>query len=369
MAKLNELGQLWKIAGEIDVRAIQDAAMQTPRLAFVGSSEGAGRLQGFLQRGPHTTNQPLTTAPTYRLPLSYSDVAALANYDLRVLVLDSLDQLQRDDLAAVAKQPAALLTILDAAIAPTATTDAGDSAMAPPYQVLVCALRDADAITQVVLPAFAKPIDGRELAWARAYPGLRPQVAQKLIQETCLTNAGYALGTGVAEMVPVLTFPFALADMIILTKNQLVMAYKIAMLMGETGTLRDILPKLASVVGAGFMWRQIARELVGLLPLGVVLKVAIAYAGTYVTGQAVYHWYASGEKLNPQELKALFLEGIRRSQTAATQLTARVRKQKTPPALLTGPGTAADAIARQDAATSASKQLRKGRQKRPAAQG
>ncbi len=369
MAKLNELGQLWKVAGEIDVRAIQEAAMQTPRLAFVGSAEGAGRLQGFLQRGPHATNQPLTTAPTFRLPLSYSDVATLANYDLRVMVLQSLDQLRRDDVAAVAAQPAALLVILDGASTPIATIDAGGSATTQPHRVLVGALDDPKAIADVVLPAFLEAVRGRELAWARAYPGLRPQVAQKLIQDTCLTNAGYALGTGVAELVPVLTFPFALADMIILTKNQLVMSYKIAMLMGDMGTLRDLLPKLASVVGAGFMWRQIARELVGLLPLGLVLKVAIAYAGTYATGQAVYHWYANGERLNPQELKALFQEGVRRSQAVAVQLTARMRKEKSPPALLTGPGTAADVTAGPGAPAGTGKRLRKGRHKRPAAQG
>ncbi len=339
--------------------------MQTPRLAFVGSSQGASRVQGHLQRGPHTVNQPLTTAPTYRLPLSYSDVAALANYDLRIVVLDSLDQLQSADLTAVANQPAALLIILDASSPPSTTIDAGSSATAQPHQVLICALSDGAAVQQVVLPALDGLIRGRELAWARAYPGLRPQVAQQLIQDTCLTNASYALGTGVAELVPVLTLPFAIADMIILTKNQLVMAYKIAMIMGETGTLRDLLPKLASVVGAGFMWRQIARELVGLLPLGLVLKVAIAYAGTYATGRAIYHWYADGEKLNPQELKALFQEGIRRSQVVAAQMVARVRKEKTPPALLTGPGTAADVLPAADAPPDARPRARQKRRKAP----
>ena len=70
MAKLSELGQLWKIAGEIDVSAIQQDAMQTPRLAIIGPAEKAGVVQGALQRGPHMANQPITTAPIFRWPLS-----------------------------------------------------------------------------------------------------------------------------------------------------------------------------------------------------------------------------------------------------------------------------------------------------------
>ncbi|MEZ4767795.1 MAG: hypothetical protein R2844_05145 [Caldilineales bacterium] len=149
-----------------------------------------------------------------------------------------------------------------------------------------------------------------------------------MIQRTCTTNAIYAAGTGVAEMVPGLGIPFAVADIIILTKNQLVMAYKIGLVMGETGEFREVVPKMAGVVGAGFMWRQVARELVAFLPLGVVLKTAIAFAGTYATGQAVYHWYATGEKLTREQLREVFNEALARGKEEAAALVARMRREE-----------------------------------------
>lgn len=340
MANLNSVGQVWKIAGEIDVTNIQKDAKLTPRLALIGSPQKTGFLQDVLQRGPHSADQPITATPTYRLPLSYSDVAALANYDLRVIVLDDAEQLNRDDVAAVTAQPAAALVLVDAApgtpIGLTATGTVEGPAVSP-RQFLIVSLDSAENVQKTLVPAIMEPLRGREVALGRAYPGLRLAVTRKLIHDTCLTNAAYAAGTGVAEMVPGLGIPFAVADIFILTKNQIILAYKIAMTMGESGALRDVLPQIASVVGAGFLWRQVARELLGFLPLGIVLKVAVAYAGTYVTGNAVYHWYATGEKLMGKELKALFQDALHRGRKVAEQLTARRRSEQRPVALLEGP--------------------------------
>jgi hypothetical protein len=45
------------------------------------------------------------------------------------------------------------------------------------------------------------------------------------------------------------------------------------------------------VIGGGFLFRQLARELVGLIPIaGVAPKVAVAYAGTWAIGRAVGMW-------------------------------------------------------------------------------
>ena len=132
---------------------------------------------------------------------------------------------------------------------------------------------------------------------------------QDLIQRTCMTNSIYAAGTGVAEMVPGLGIPAAVADVIILTKNQLVMAYKIGLIMAKQASFAHVLPKLAGVVGAGFMWRQVARSWSHFCRLVSCSKVAIAYAGTYATGQASHHWYAPA-KLDRQQLRQIFNEAL-----------------------------------------------------------
>lgn len=336
MSKMNELGQLWKIAGELDVSDIQQEALNTPRLAMVGPADKTGILQSHLQQGPRSAKLTVTAIPVYHLPLSPADLEALAAYDLRIMLLDDPAQLSDQDIQALSVQPAPLLIVLDQ---PPGAADSVGMPDVRPTNVVVCLLNDAEAVDRLLLPALLKQLNGRELALGRAYPGLREHVCRELIQDTCTTNAIYAGGTGLASMVPGIGIPFAVADIVILTKNQIMMAYKIALIMGESGSLREVLPQMAGVVGAGFMWRQIARELAVLIPLGVVLKVAIAYAGTYTTGHAMFHWYATGEKLSRQDLKALFQEALHRGQLVAEGLIRRARRDKEPPSLLKGPGT------------------------------
>ncbi len=329
------LGPMWKTFSEIDINAIRDEAEQTPRLALVGSEEKVGVFQRLLQQGPRSAEQMVTAIPAYHLPLGETDLAALAGYDLRIVLLDDPDQARRDDLRSLLAHPAPILLVQDPArvVALSIDPSLGGQTAANVRSVAV-SLDDKEAVKKELLLAILKLLPDHELSAGRAYPGLRPAAAQKLILNTSKVNAGYAAGTGVAQMIPGLGIPFAVADMVILTKNQVVMAYKLGMLMGETGTLAEILPKVAAVVGAGFMWRQVARELVGFLPLGVALKTAVAYAGTYATGQAVYQYFVTGEKLNRQDLRRLFDDAMTRGRAAAAHTVEQVRSKRDPAALL-----------------------------------
>lgn len=339
MARLNELGPMWKTFSEIDIRTIRDEADQTPRLALVGGDAKVAAFNALLQRGPRSAEQVVTAIPTYHLPLPEADLAALAGYDLRIVLLDGAEALESRSLAGLLAQPAPLLLVPEPGQAVDVAVDpALGGQTARSVRVVPCALDDADAVKKELLPAIVSLLSGRELPAGRAYPGLRPAVAQKIIQSTSRVNAGYAAGTGLAEMVPGLGIPFAVADVIILTKNQVVMSYKLGMLMGETGTLAEIIPKVAGVVGAGFMWRQVARELVGFLPLGVVLKTAVAYAGTYATGQAVYHYFVTGEKLRKQDLRQLFDDAMLRGKEFAAHTVQQVKARREP-ALLEAPAS------------------------------
>jgi hypothetical protein len=103
--------------------------------------------------------------------------------------------------------------------------------------------------------------------------------------------------------------------------------------MGLPSDWRETIPKLATVVGSAFLWRQLARQLVGLIPAyGIVPKIAVAYAGTYAVGQAIYQWCAQGERLKPEALKALYTEALVRGREAAQSLLAK-RKAAQPKAL------------------------------------
>lgn len=322
---------MWKIFSEIDIRSILADAERTPRLALIGADGKTSAFQGLLQHGPRSAEQLVTALPCYRLPLQGEDLAALAGYDLRIVLLDDASEL--NSLAPLLAQPAPLLAV-HAPWQPGAPAQAAPGRPAGDLaRVVVCALEDEKRVKEELLPALLELLPERELAIGRAFPGLRPAVAQKLIANTSRVNAGYAAGTGLAEMIPGLGIPFAVADILILTKNQVVMAYKLGILMGESGTLAEIIPKVAGVVGAGFMWRQVARELVGFLPLGVLLKTAVAYAGTYATGQAVYQYFVTGEKLHKQDMKRLFDDALARGREIAASTVEQV-KGKREPALL-----------------------------------
>ena len=70
--------------------------------------------------------------------------------------------------------------------------------------------------------------------------------------------------------------------------------------------------EMIPVVGAGLVWRTVAREVVTLLPLaiGTVPKVAIAFAGTWVIGQSAAVYFERGEKLNKEQIRAVYAQAL-----------------------------------------------------------
>jgi hypothetical protein len=78
----------------------------------------------------------------------------------------------------------------------------------------------------------------------------------------------------------------------------------------RTGVLKEILP----VIGGAFLWRTFARAAVGLFPplFSALPKTAIAYAGTYVVGQAAAYYYERGHKPPPETLQQMQAEALRR---------------------------------------------------------
>jgi uncharacterized protein (DUF697 family) len=82
-------------------------------------------------------------------------------------------------------------------------------------------------------------------------------------------------------------------DMPILTLNQIRLVIRIAVAHGEPIDNQRAL-ELAGVVGAGFGFRAVARELLDLVPVaGWALKASVAYAGTKAVGEAAVRYFAA----------------------------------------------------------------------------
>ena len=144
-----------------------------------------------------------------------------------------------------------------------------------------------------------------------------------------MSNAAYSFSTGLAEIVPVLDLPLNVTDLVVLTKSQAFLAYKLGLLVGFSTRWQDYVTEFGSVIGSGFVWRQIARSLIGLIPAwGIIPKVAVAYSGTYVVGNAILGWYLTGRKLSTKQMRALSLEAFTRGKEFARKFGEKIPRPR-----------------------------------------
>ncbi len=149
------------------------------------------------------------------------------------------------------------------------------------------------------------------VAFGRRLPLFRVAAANKIIDDTARVNGKFALLSALPGVFPpaAIFFPVsALADTIILTKNQVLMIMRLAALHGhKPGYTKQVKELLGTIAGA-LGWRTLARELVGLVPggVGVVLKGAIAFSGTFATGRTALWFYQTGRTLSPREIRAIY---------------------------------------------------------------
>ena len=156
--------------------------------------------------------------------------------------------------------------------------------------------------------------DERSLAIGRYIDAMRHACAEQTVESTSAVNAQFAFLSNLPTVLPVVGNLVAVgADFLVLTKNQLMMIYKLAAIYQRDLDDRwRIYGEMAPVVGTGLVWRTIAREVAGLMPLvvGTVPKVAIAYAGTYATGRAALLYYQKGARIDPSQMRILYEEAL-----------------------------------------------------------
>lgn len=151
-------------------------------------------------------------------------------------------------------------------------------------------------------------------SFGRYHPLWRKAAVNAIIDQTSRANAQFALVSNIPAVIPVLGgFISAGADLIVLTKNQVMMSYKIAAAHGEDLENQfAIVRELTPVVGAGFLWRTAAREAASFIPFaaGTIPKVVIAYAGTLTLGKAADFYYEYGSKPSREQLHRLRMQAM-----------------------------------------------------------
>jgi uncharacterized protein (DUF697 family) len=257
------------VVREISFDDIRDQAMRPPSLLVLAqTSEEAERIARLLTGNSDLNGVSVGTLET--------EVWTRANYDAIVVNDPEMGPKSQQFVEASTK------------------TDSWEPAIAISH--LPFDRGEAD----VVRSRLSVELDDRLVAFGRFFPAFRGVAMTAIVNQTSSANAQFAFVSNIPSLIPVVGgLLSAGADTIVLTKNQLMMVYKIAAASGrDLDDQHAILREMVPVVGQGFLWRTVAREAATMLPLaaGTIPKVAIAFTGTYALGRAAEVFYRFGKK-------------------------------------------------------------------------
>ncbi len=182
---------------------------------------------------------------------------------------------------------------------------------------------------EAVVKQVIRDLPGLAVALARRFPIFREPAVEYLIKEASRVNGQIAMVSAIPGIIPIATVilpPAAVADIVLLTKNQIMLLLKIAAALGLSYHTRDRLKEIVPVVAGAMGWRSLAREFVGMVPggVGVLVKGAIAYAGTYVVGRSAYWFWTTGEQLSRRQKEKLYRQMLEEATRTLTPPPATV---------------------------------------------
>ena len=208
--------------------------------------------------------------------------------------------------------------------------DVGADRLTAPADNLIYTLRDFGGIDGTLERIIEDKPEWR-MALARNFPVLRKRVGDFLVNQTAIVNAEFSLLTGITAAFPItgILLPVnALSDIVVLTKNQAMLALRLAAIYDLPVDYVKRSKELAPILGNAFGWRAIAREIIGMIPVGgMVVKAMIAYAGTATIGHAAQVYYETGENLSREQLKRIYKSAYLASRAKVQQISARVRRK------------------------------------------
>ena len=212
--------------------------------------------------------------------------------------------------------PVLVLTVDPQTTAPAGPPSAPKAGEAGDYAVDRIAI---ETLAGRFLPHLIDCCRGIEIAVGRQLPALRETVCAKLTRDAALAALKIAGASAVIDHVPVLGIvlgAFASAgDTVAITGIQMQLLLNIGATYGRDPDL-SAMWELLPIVGGGFGWRALARELSGFIPVGgMFIKAAIAYAGTVVVGEGGAYFYRHGTQMNAVDAARIYAD----AKTSAAQ--------------------------------------------------
>ncbi|MBI4322450.1 MAG: hypothetical protein HY675_28485 [Chloroflexi bacterium] len=325
LAKLNLLREFWNVTRELNPGAIEREAQKTYRLVVL-SRPGVEKsnVRAALTSGNDLANGLVQVAD---LPAERGEAAQLPAADLYVYLVDGMQGVSVEDARWLdhlegSGRPV-LLTALDGARSMGRhASPASEYAYypVPLHRIAVLASDRPSEVIPALVPLITESLPGLQLALARRLPRFRDHVANQIILETSRVNAEFALFSSIPSNIPIIgEIVSPGADLFVLTKNQVMMILKLAVLNGRSIDAKlEIVLEIAPVVGGAFLWRTLARTLLGLVPgvLSAAPKTLVAFAGTHVVGSMAHYYYGHGRKPSREAVRRFRREALERAKSA-----------------------------------------------------
>lgn len=332
MSKISALTNTWDTVKEIDLQPLRQDALRSIRLVIVGEPGSGRRTLASQMRHDPTHHDIEVDTPLIIFDLEGAEKFGAA--DLILLLLDSrnVDFTREAALSRTwadsGKKVLVLINIFEESSTPQVLKTHIDWKS---KRVVTGSILDTKFLQGEFASAVMAMLPGRHLSLGRHFPLFRVPVAHNLINDTSFSNAAYSMSTGLAEMVPLLNIPLTVTDMIVLSKNQAFLVYKLGLALGLSTKWQDYVTEFSGVLGIGFLLRQIARSLVGLIPFwGIFPKVAVAYSGTFVVGNVVLQWYLTGRHISRQQMREMYSRAYARGKLLAYSLFSRMPRLRLP---------------------------------------
>jgi uncharacterized protein (DUF697 family) len=329
----------WTTLREIDVNAIRDESERAFTIACCGDSVLLDTLVDLLdadvyERDDDTADEALYEPPGedpliyYPLPLTVS-LDDVSRADMLIVTLDGRQPPAPHILNDLEQISTLTLPILFVVLYDEQIPSALDDASFPPsplsQMITISDPETFDAVELLAAGVFACLPAEYHLAAARNLPGLRSVLARDLITGAAFSNGSYALIASLSEQFPVFHLTVGATDMLVLTKNQILLVYKLALAHGAPSEFQANLREVLAVVGLAYLWRQAARSLIKTLPaVHMAPRVAISYAGTYSVGLIAWNWFAYGKLMSSEQIQQTLHDVIAQGQHLAATLKEQV---------------------------------------------
>jgi uncharacterized protein (DUF697 family) len=310
---IGNISQFWQLTRELDVQGLRESFEHPVTIRALGSSYAAAvRVARLIEPDPDAGE--ITPGVLGESAREHADLFVIAiDGPLEPEARQQLSDLSVSEtpLVLVQTESAAGMLVLgvpDQRVITLVETEGDDQARDRLFRALVL------AGPEVMLSA------------GRRHPLLRDPVAEHLIRDTSRVNAQFAALSSLPVNIPIVGgLVGEVADMIVLTKNQVLLLFKLAGLYGRDLELgRELIFEVLPIVGGAFFWRSTARALVGLLPsvLGILPKTLVAYSGTYAVGHMARYYFVYGVRPPADFARELREDGSR----LAAEMLARFKR-------------------------------------------